>query len=187
VTGRGALDLFRQRERELQEIEGIVRAPAGGAVKRVRSVVEDRHALAKRLQSALRGGSTGGGSPIKSLVDESKMVDGVRVVAANVNAPDLPSLQAMGDALREQMESGVGVLAASFDNGKHTMLTVVSEDLRARGIRADTILRELAAAAGGKGGGKPHMAQAGIPDAARMASVVADAPEMIRKHLAATE
>jgi alanyl-tRNA synthetase len=186
VTGRGALDLFRQRERELQEIEGIVRAPAGGAVKRVRSVVEDRHALAKRLQDALRGSAAGGGGPIKSLVDESKLVDGVRVVAANVNAPDLPSLQAMGDALREQLQSGVGVLSASFDNGKHTMLTVVSEDLRARGIRADTILRELAAAAGGKGGGKPHMAQAGIPDAARMASVVADAPEMIRKHLAAT-
>jgi alanyl-tRNA synthetase len=66
------------------------------------------------------------------------------------------------------------------------MLTVVSDDLRDKGVRADVILRELAAAAGGKGGGKPHMAQAGIPDPARMAAVVADAPEMIRKHLATT-
>ena len=109
------------------------------------------------------------------------------LIAANVSAPDLPSLQAMGDALREQMESGVGVLAASFDNGKNTMLAVVSDNLRDRGVSADTIVRELAAAAGGKGGGKPHMAQAGIPDAARMATVVAEAPEMIRKHLAATK
>ena len=85
--------------------------------------------------------------------------------------------------LREQLESGVGVLAASFDNGKNTMLAVVTDDLRDRGIRADTILREIAAAAGGKGGGKPHMAQAGIPDAARMASALSDAPEIIRKHL----
>ena len=54
-----------------------------------------------------------------------------------------------------------------------------------RGIRADAILRDLASAAGGKGGGKPHMAQAGIPDAARMTSVIAEAPEMIRKHLTA--
>ena len=46
------------------------------------------------------------------------------------------------------------------------MLAVVSDDLRERGVRADTIIRELAASAGGKGGGKPHMAQAGIPDAA---------------------
>ncbi|MDP9202005.1 MAG: alanine--tRNA ligase [Gemmatimonadota bacterium] len=183
VTGRGALDLLREREAELKEIEGLVRAPAGGAVKRVHTLVEDRRILEKRLEEALR---SGGGGAIKSLVDQGSFVHGVKVVAANVRAPDLPSLQAMGDALREQMETGVGVLAASFDNGKNTMLAVVSDDLRDRGIRADTILRELAEAAGGKGGGKPHMAQAGIPDAARMASAVAEAPEMIRKHLAAT-
>src|SRR5688500_129785 len=192
VTGRGALDLFRLRERELQEIEEIVHSPPGGAVKRVRSVVEDRRTLAKKLQEAVRGGGgwgahATGGSPIQLLVESSDVVDGVRVVAANVSAPDLPSLQAMGDALREQIQSGVGVLTASFDNGKHTMLTVVSDDLRDRGVRADVILRELASAAGGKGGGKPHMAQAGIPDATRMAEVVADAPKMIRKHLASTK
>ncbi|MFL5499101.1 MAG: DHHA1 domain-containing protein, partial [Gemmatimonadaceae bacterium] len=183
VTGRAALGLFREHERELHEIETLVRAPAGQAVKRVQSLVEERRALEKRLDEAMR---SGGGGAIKSLVDQGSVVNGVRVVAANVSAPDLPALQAMGDALREQMESGVGVLAASFDNGKNTMLAVVSDDLRDRGVRADTILRELAAAAGGKGGGKPHMAQAGIPDADRMASVVAEAPDMIRKHLAAT-
>jgi alanyl-tRNA synthetase len=182
VTGRGALDLLREREAELKEIEGLVRAPAGGAVKRVHTLVDDRHRLEKRLEEALK---SGGGGAIKSLVDQGSVVNGVKVVAANVSAPDLPSLQAMGDALRAQMETGVGILAASFDNGKNTMLAVVSDDLRNRGVRADTILRELAEAAGGKGGGKPHMAQAGIPDAARMASVVAEAPEMIRKHLAA--
>jgi alanyl-tRNA synthetase len=183
VTGRGALDLFRQRERELQEIESIVRAPSGQAAKRVHSLVEERRVLEKRLDEAMR---SGGGGAIKSLVDQSSVINGVRVVAANVAAPDLTSLQAMGDALREQIETGVGVLAASFDNGKNTMLTVVSDDLRDKGIRADTIVRELAATAGGKGGGKPHMAQAGFPDAAQMASVVANAVEMIRKHLAAS-
>jgi alanyl-tRNA synthetase len=180
VTGRGALALFREHERELQEIELLVRAPAGQAVKRVQSLVEERRALEKRLDEAMR---SGGGGTIKSLVDQSAVVDGVRVVAANVKAPDLPALQAMGDALRDQMGSGVGVLGASFENGKNTMLTVVSDDLRDKGVRADAILRELAAAAGGKGGGKPHMAQAGIPDASRMASVVAEAPERIRKLL----
>jgi alanyl-tRNA synthetase len=183
VTGRGALDLLRERESELKEIEGLVRAPAGGAVKRVHALVDERRVLEKRLEEAMK---SGGGDAIKSLVDQGAVVNGVKVVAANVSAPDLPSLQAMGDALRAQMESGVGVLAASFDNGKNTMLAVVSDDLRGRGVRADMILRELAESAGGKGGGKPHMAQAGIPDAARMASAVAEAPEMIRKHLALT-
>jgi alanyl-tRNA synthetase len=180
VTGPAALALFREHERELKEIELLVRAPAGQAVKRVQSLVEERRALEKRLDESMR---SGGGGTIKSLVDQSSVVDGVRVVAANVAAPDLPALQAMGDALRDQMGSGVGVLGASFENGKNTMLTVVSDDLRERGVRADAILKELAAAAGGKGGGKPHMAQAGIPDAGRMASVVAEAPAMIRRFL----
>ena len=183
VTGRAALALYREHERELKEIELLLRAPAGQAVKRVQSLVEERRTLEKRLGEAQRSGGDG---TIKSLVDKGSVVNGVTVVAASVSAPDLPALQAMGDALREQMQSGVGVLAASFENGKNTMLTVVSDDLRDRGVRADTILRELAEAAGGKGGGKPHMAQAGIPDAARMAAVVAEAPEMIRKHLAST-
>jgi len=181
VTGRAALNLFREHERELKEIEALLRSPAGQAVKRVQSLVDERRALEKRLDDALRTG--GGGSAIKLLVERGSVVNGVRVVAANVSAPDLPALQAMGDALREQIETGVGVIAASFDNGKNTMLAVVSDDLRDRGIRADTILREIASAAGGKGGGKPHMAQAGFPDAAQMASAVAGAPEIIRKHL----
>jgi alanyl-tRNA synthetase len=180
VTGRGALDLFRAREHELSEIEHIVRAPAGQAVKRVQSLVDERRALEKRLGDAMK---SGGGGAIKSLVDQGELVNGVRVVVAAVSAPDLPALQAMGDAIREQSGSSVGVLAASFDTGKNTMLAVVTDDLRDRGIRADTILKEIAAVAGGKGGGKPHMAQAGIPDAERMKSALAQAPEIIRKHL----
>jgi alanyl-tRNA synthetase len=181
VTGRGALELYRAREHELQEIEQIVRSPSGQAVRRVQSLVDERRTLEKRLDEAMR---SGGGGAIKSLVDESTIVDGVRVVAANVSAPDLPALQTMGDALREQMGTGIGVLAASFDNGKNTIITVVTDDLRDRGVRADTILREIASAAGGKGGGKPHMAQAGIPDADRMRSVMAEAPDIVRKSLA---
>jgi alanyl-tRNA synthetase len=181
VTGRGALEVFRAREHELHEIEQIVRAPAGQAVRRVQSLVEERRTLEKRVEEAMR---SGGGGAVKSLVDEGVTVEGVRVVAANVSAPDLSALQTMGDALREQLGSGIGVLAASFDNGKNTMITVVTDDLRDRGVRADNILREVAAAAGGKGGGKPHMAQAGIPDADRMRSVIAEAPEIIRKYLA---
>jgi alanyl-tRNA synthetase len=180
VTGRGALELYRAREHELQEIEQIVRSPSGQAVRRVQSLVDERRTLEKRLDEEMR---SGGGGAIKSLVDESTIVEGVRVVAASVSAPDLAALQTMGDALREQMGTGIGVLAASFDNGKNTIITVVTDDLRDRGVRADNILREIASAAGGKGGGKPHMAQAGIPDADRMRSVMAEAPDIVRRSL----
>ena len=89
----------------------------------------------------------------------------------------------MGDALREQLKSGVGVLGASFADGKSTILVVVTDDLRDRGARADAIVREVAAVAGGKGGGKPHMAQAGIPDSTRLGAAVDAAPTIVRRQL----
>jgi len=57
--------------------------------------------------------------------------------------------------------------------------------LRARGVRADQLIRDIAAVAGGKGGGKAHMAQAGVPDAARLPAAIEQAPGIVRAALAA--
>ena len=86
----------------------------------------------------------------------------------------------MGDALREQLRSGVGVLGTTFADGKTTLLVVVTDDLRERGVHADALVREIAALAGGRGGGKPHMAQAGIPDAEKLDAAIRGAPAIIR-------
>src|SRR5947207_965475 len=59
VTGRGALDLFREKERELHDIETLVKAPAGQVVKRVQTLVEERRTLEKRVEEAMRGGGGG--------------------------------------------------------------------------------------------------------------------------------
>ena len=74
-------------------------------------------------------------------------------------------------------------LAASFDEGKSTLLVVVTDDLRERGVRADTIIRDVAAVAGGRGGGKPHMAQAGVPDAGRLPDALAAVAGVVQAHL----
>lgn len=126
----------------------------------------------------------GGGDQVQQLVAGAQTSNGARIVAAPVTAADTKELQSIGDALRERLGSGVGVIAASFPEGKHALLVVVTDDLRERGVRADDIVREIAAVAGGKGGGKPHMAQAGIPDGSRIPEALAGAPDMIRPHLA---
>ena len=95
----------------------------------------------------------------------------------------MKSLQALGDALREKMSHGVAVLGASFGEGKNTLLAVVTDDLRDRGIRADNVIRDVAAVAGGRGGGKPHMAQAGIPDAEKLGEALAAVNGVVQAHL----
>jgi alanyl-tRNA synthetase len=176
VTGRGAYERTRVYDGAIDRIAASLRAPADPAAlaARIEQLVTERRTLEKRIADAARSGAPGSaaGDQAGELVQRAQAVDGTRVVAERVQAADVKSLQALGDALREQLGSGIGVLAASFDNGKHTLLVVVTDDLRARDVRADVIIRELAAAAGGKGGGKPHMAQAGLPDASRIGAAL---------------
>ena len=181
VTGPGAYEMLRGEERALRRISEMLKTPVDGLEKRVAGLIEERRALERRLDEAMRGG----GDQLQSLLQRAESVgaNGSRLVASIVRAGDVKELQALGDAIREKLGSGVGVLAASFDDGKNTLLVVVTDDLRDRGVRADALIKDIAAAAGGKGGGKPHMAQAGIPDAARFGEALSRAPDLVRTAL----
>ena len=180
ATGPRAYDAMRERERALREIADLVKGSPELAVRRVQALVEEKRALERRLEEAMRGG----GDQLQTLLREATRVGDARVVAARVPAGDVKELQALGDALREQIGSGVGVLGASFGEDKHTLLVAVTDDLRERGVRADALVRDIAATVGGRGGGKPHMAQAGIPDAQRLADAIAAAPGIVEPALA---
>jgi alanyl-tRNA synthetase len=149
----------------------------------VHQLLDERKTLEKKLDDAIRAG--GGGDELGRLIAAAKPIGGsenggdARLVLGTVQVRDVKSLQTMGDALREQLRSGVGVLAARLDEGKGALLAIVTDDLRARGVRADAIVRDVAAVAGGRGGGKPHMAQAGIPDASRLDAALEAAPALV--------
>ena len=179
VTGPRAYELVREEERRLQRVAELVKGPAAAVVNRVEALLEERRALQRRLDEAMRGG----GDQVASLVSRAQPLDGTKLVAAVVQAADVKELQALGDALRERLGSGVGVVGASFGDGKTTLLVVVTDDLRERGVRADELVRAIAAVADGRGGGKPHMAQAGIPDASRLPAAIERAPELVRPFL----
>jgi alanyl-tRNA synthetase len=180
ATGARAYELLREKDRTLHRLAESLKVSEAAVEKRVHALVEERRALEKRLEEAMRGG----GDQVQSLVGKASPVDGVRLVAELVAVADVKSLQAMGDALRERLGSGVGVLGAALNgDGKNALLVVVTDDLRDRGIRADLLIRDIAAAAGGRGGGKPHMAQAGVPEASRLPEALAAAPAALRKLL----
>ncbi len=181
VTGPKAYELVRAEEQRLARLSEMLKAPAEAVEKRVATLLEERRALQKRLDDAMRGG----GDEVQRLIAQATTINGTRFVHGNVGTLGLKELQSLGDALREQLGSGVGVIASGSADGKHTVLAVVTDDVRARGVHADALVRQLAATAGGRGGGKPHMAQAGIPDAAGLETVLKAAPEIVRAALAA--
>jgi alanyl-tRNA synthetase len=179
LTGPAAFAQLRERERSLQRVGELLRTPVDAVERRVHQLLDERKALEKKLDDAMRGG----GDELAKLIAAAQPIGanggGAMLVMGTVSVPDVKSLQSMGDALREQLRSGVGLLAARLEEGKGALLAVVTDDLRARGVRADAIVRDVAALAGGRGGGKPHMAQAGIPDASRMDAALAEAPRLV--------
>ncbi|AHG91059.1 Alanine-tRNA ligase, eukaryota/bacteria [Gemmatirosa kalamazoonensis] len=182
LTGPKAYELLRERERELAHVAELVKAPLDQAPRRVAALVEERRQLERRLEEAMKGG---GASQVQALVSGAQTMGNARLVTAEVSVADVKALQALGDALREVLADGVAVLGARLDDGKATVLAVVGDGLRDRGVRADDVVRRVAAAAGGRGGGKPHMAQAGIPDAGRLGDALREAPELVRPLLEA--
>ncbi len=181
LTARAAFEHLRTRDGHLVETAALLKAPVDQLATRVGALLDERKGLEKRLAEAIKGG----GGALASVLGARTDVAGVPVATGQVSVPDMKALQAMGDALREQLGSGVGVLAASFEDGKAALLAVVTDDLRAKGLAADALVKELAALVGGRGGGKGHMAQAGVPDAAKAAEALGAVAGLVTKAVGA--
>ena len=170
LTARGAFAHLRAREKLLHESAELLKAPVDAVPKKVQQLLDERRALEKRAADAMKGG--GGG--LADLIAKAASVGGVSVASGEVaGIPDMKALLAFGDAMREQLvKNGIGVAAAKFEDGKVAMVVTVTDDIRSRGITADAIVKELATIGGGRGGGKPHMAQAGLPSVEAMVLVL---------------
>jgi alanyl-tRNA synthetase len=179
ATGKRAYDYLRERELQLRQTAEVLKATPETAAKKAQALLDERRSLEKQLEDAMRGGT----DEVRRLIDAAAPVDGIRAVSSVVKAADVKTLQALGDAVREQPGPLVAALGATFDDQKAALLVVVTDDARGRGVRADEVVRELAAVAGGRGGGKPHMAQAGIPDGGRLPDALAALESVLRAHL----
>ncbi len=177
LSGPGAFAQLRAQEHALGRVAELVKSPVAGVERRVQQLLDERRGLEKKLDEAMRGG----GDELQRLIAAAQPMgeNGARLVYGEVTVADVKALQAMSDTLREQLGSGVGILAAKLEDGKGSIIAVVTDDQREKGLRADAIVRELASAVGGRGGGKPHMAQAGIPDATRIGEALAGAPRVV--------
>ncbi|MDT8342393.1 MAG: DHHA1 domain-containing protein, partial [Longimicrobiales bacterium] len=86
----------------------------------------------------------------------------------------------MGRPVQLNEPAGYPVLAADFPDGKSALFAFAADDVISRGVRADAVVRGVADRVGGRGGGRPHLAQAGLPDAERAEEALAGAVEVVR-------
>ena len=174
VTGPGALAFYQGVENRLDEVAALLKTPADNAVRRTRQLLDEKDELDRLVDELSRSGSSGENIVVSaelSLNDDSTAVvayRGVRLRARNAD-----DVRSYGDAFLEETSSGVAVVVAELPGGKNTLFTFVSDDLIRRGIKADEVVRGVAAVVGGRGGGRPHMAQAGVEDPSRLDEALA--------------
>jgi alanyl-tRNA synthetase len=171
VTGKDAFLRFQETEALVDQLSGELRATRDSIPAAVEKLLEDlkkarREADELRLKLALGGGATAAGNG-----GEAREVgEGVVVLAREASDLDAQALRQLSDTLLAQIKSGVVILGRRAE-GKASLIVRSSTDLKQR-VPAGQVIRELAPIVGGRGGGKPDMAEGGGPEPQKLAEAL---------------
>jgi alanyl-tRNA synthetase len=178
ITGKAAYEWVVHTEQVLRDVAGMLRGSRDDVDEKVRELVERSRKLEKEVQQLKSKLATGQGGDLTS---QAKNVDGVQVLAAQIDGADAKSLRDAVDQLKSKLGSSVIVLATVQD-GKVVLVAGVSADLVSR-MKAGDIAGAVAAQVGGKGGGRADFAQAGGTQPEKLSQALAGVESLIRSRL----
>jgi alanyl-tRNA synthetase len=178
LTGAGAVALHQAQRRELETILAALKTPADQAEAAIERLNAEVKRLAKengqlKMKVAMSGGAAVGGSAR----DEAVNAGGVKLVARRVQGLDKTGLGQMADTLKNDIKSGVVVLASDAD-GRVVIVVSVTKDLVPR-IHAGNIVKKIAPLVGGGGGGRPDFAEAGGKNPAGIDAMLVEAANVV--------
>jgi alanyl-tRNA synthetase len=179
LTGRRALQDLEEQVSRLDEIATVLGTSQENAAVRAEQLLAEK----KELEGLLDELRSGGGAGESVVLEETIAFDEVATEykAVRLRARNADDARKWGDAFLSKEASGVAVVSADLPDGKHTLFAFVTDDLIGQGIRADAIVREIASVVGGRGGGRPHMAQAGVEDSDRIDEALRMGRDVVEK------
>jgi alanyl-tRNA synthetase len=179
VTGTDVLALLADRESVIQRSAAMLKVPEEAIEKRIQGLLEHNRYLERALEqaegkiAALQSGN---------LMDAVLDLGGVPVLISRVEARDKDSFLSLSDTFKDRLGTGIVVLGALMD-GRTSFIVTVSKDLTGKGYHAGQIVKEIAVIAGGSGGGRPELAQAGGKDPALLDKALAEAKTIIQRFI----
>ena len=179
VTGMGAYQYALQKEQLLAELGRTLKTPEKDLISRVEQLGAQNKELEKEIAQLHAAASK---NQVDGLLNNVKEVNGVKLLACEVEAADMNSLRDMSDMFRDKLGSGVVVLGAKSESGVN-LIVAATKDLTKQGIHAGNIIKEIAKVTGGGGGGRPDMAQAGGKDYTKLAEALAMAETLVAGQL----
>lgn len=171
ITGFDAFQRFREDERLIDASLGALKTQRDNlpnAIERLQEELKRTRREMDDLKLKIATGGIGGGS--SSNGDESREINGVKVLAKVVEGLDANGMRQLSDTLLARLRSGVVVLGRK-DEGKVGIIVRVSKDLTKK-VKAGDIIREIAPIVGGRGGGKPDMAEGGGTEPEKLSEAI---------------
>lgn len=175
VTGEVVQQLVQHRLETLEQTAALLGVKPEEVYERAVSLAalaQERDKKIKELERKLVR------AEFEQMLGQAKVVNGVNVVALQVDAPDASMLRELSDWFRDRLKSVVVVLATVTDD-KPKIIATVTDDLVGRGLHAGKLVKEVAGVVGGGGGGKPTMAEAGGRDAGKLPEALAKVEALV--------
>lgn len=178
VTGQGALDHVAAEEQRLQEAAGLLGGSVIDITDKLRQLLDRQKKLERELETARAKAAMGATADLQSQAED---IGGIKVLAVRLEGFDAKALRDAVDRLKQQLGDAVIVLAGAQD-GKANLVAGVSGKASGK-VKAGDLLGELAARIGGKGGGRPDMAQGGGPDGPALLEALAQTRVIVRSRI----
>ncbi|WP_145590849.1 alanine--tRNA ligase [Yersinia aleksiciae] len=178
VTGEGAIALLHQQSDLLQDVAHLVKGDTHNLADKVRAVLDRSKMLERELQQ-LKDQQAAQESA--SLSSSAKLVNGVKLLVSQLDNVEPKMLRTMVDDLKNQLGSAIIVLATTADD-KVSLIVGVTKDLTGK-VKAGELIADIAQQVGGKGGGRPDMAQAGGTDVQALPSALASVEAWVASRL----
>ena len=180
TTGYGVLNLLDDRTAELANTAVALKANnMKDVAARAQAVTAELKEANKQLEIAKAKLAS---SQIDGLFQNAVEVDGVRIVTVYLNGTTPDTLRSMMDKLRDKEPNAVGALIGT-DGSKTTLAVGVGKSALARGLKAGALVKQIAAIAGGNGGGKPDFAMAGIRDTSKIDDALNAVEGIVKENL----
>jgi alanyl-tRNA synthetase len=157
LTGKEALGTIHQEEHWLRAIGELLKVSPEDLLPRIEKLLAQQKDLERTITRLNKSLLSGGG--VENMLEQARSINGIKVLSRLVPTAEAKELRDLADSLRDRLQSGI-VILGGVNEGKVLLVTMVSKDLIAK-FHAGKIIKRLAKALGGDGGGRPDMAQAG--------------------------
>jgi alanyl-tRNA synthetase len=178
LTGPGAYAYVKRDERILHDMRQMLKAQPAEEIDKLHRLTAQQRELERQLAALKQRLAT---AQTQDYFSEVREVNGIKVLALCLDNFDRKGLRSFVDTAKERLRSGV-VVVGSTEDDKVVFVAGVTKDLTER-ISAGTLMGKVAALTGGKGGGRPDMAQGGGPEVAKLGDAIAQVPDMVAELL----